>query len=94
MTEKNVKLASIITKFLQKSSFPGVCGFWIDEESLSEDEKIFIYLIIDEEFIKNSNIRQDILANSIKNSVRKKIDEFLGEELVVLGSIVKNCQNL
>lgn len=94
MLEKNKKIAKIITVYLQKTSFPGVCGFWIDEESLLEDDKIFIYLILDEFFIKNSNIKPDHLVIGMKNRVKRKIDEFLGEELVVIGSIVRNCESI
>lgn len=93
MHEKNRKIAKILSKFLEKTSFAGVCGFWIDEESLEEDEKIFIYLILDEQFIKNSNVRPDILATSMKNSVKRKIDQILGEEIVTIGSIVRDCEN-
>lgn len=92
MFEKNKKIAKIISTYLQKTSFPGVCGFWIDEESITEDEKIFIYLILDETFIKNSNVRPDHLAIGMRNRVKRKIDEFLGEELVNVGSIVRNCE--
>lgn len=94
MHEKNKKIAKILSKFLEKTSFPGICGFWIDEESLDEDEKIFIYLILDEQFIKNSSMRPDILATSMKNSVKRKIDQILGEDLVRMGSIVRDCENL
>ena len=94
MIEKNKKIAKVLTKILEKKSFPGVCGFWIDEDSLNEDDKIFIYLVIDSEFVRNSNIRQDILVTSMKNSIRKKIDQILGEEIVKIGSYVRNCENI
>jgi hypothetical protein len=94
MSEKNKSIAKVLTKFLEKKSFPGVCGFWIDEESIAEDEKIFIYLILDESFIRYSSIKPDILATSMKNSVKRIIDQILGEDLVRMGSIVRDCENL
>lgn len=91
MSNKLERKVNILNKFLEKLDLYGVCGFWVDSEETDEGDSISVYIVIDEEFIKNSSARPDHLALGIRNKVKNKIKDYLGFDNIYVGSMAKKC---
>ena len=91
MSNKLERKVNILNKFLEKLDLYGVCGFWVNSEETDHGDSISVFLVIDEDFIRNSGVRPDHLGRGIRTKVSNKIKDFLGFENIYVGSIAKKC---
>ncbi len=91
MSNNLERKVNILNKFLEKLDLYGVCGFFVDSEETDQGDSISVYLIIDEDFIRNSGARPDLLGRGMRAKVKNKINDFLGFENIYVGSFAKKC---
>jgi hypothetical protein len=84
---------NLIKKFLEKLTFPGICGFWVDGDD--QDDLISVYIIIDNDFIfgTRTQAHPTHIVRGMKLRVKNKIKDFLDIDVYV-GNIVKDCNKL
>ena len=83
------KTISLIEKFMQNLDIEGICGFWIDEE-LDIDDKIWVYIVLDLDWIKSANTKPEFIAKRMRLGVQQEIKKFLGLDVMV-GSTSRVC---
>lgn len=68
----------------------GICGFWIDNE-LDEHDNLWVYLILDIDWISQMQTKPQFVANRMRNGVKEEIKKFLNLNVMV-GSVAKKCE--
>jgi hypothetical protein len=80
----------ILEKFLETIELPGVCSFSVLEDYLG----LQVIVIIDEEFLRRSQMRADFLAKGIRTRIKREVQNFLGLDNIYIGSTAMKCNKL
>lgn len=87
--ENRQQIIKILNNFLENYNMEGVCGFWLEEERGDEDE-IWVYMIIDLDFIKKLQLIPNLIGSGLRNKLKKAIKDYTGFDVQV-GSTSKKC---
>jgi len=82
----------LVHKLMETHSIDGICGYLINEEEGENNNFIAIYLIFDEDQIREGLI-DSVQINRKRNTLKSKIENMFGF-YVYVGSISKKCDNL
>lgn len=75
----------ILESFLDKVNMPGVCGFFIPEDSDS------VMIIMDLSWLKSVQANPNHIGIGMRKTLKDKIEKYLGFNVYVGSTTVKNC---
>lgn len=81
----------ILKLFLETYEVDGVCGFFIDDEENSEDDRLAVYMIIDENWLKQTQTKPGFVGKRMRDGIQEEIKKWLGIDVYV-GSTVRKCE--
>jgi hypothetical protein len=81
------KTVRALETFLSELEVDGVCGFFVDPD---HDGQVKVVVILDIDFIQNSNTKPEFVARMFRNGVKNEIQKWLGIDVYV-GSTAKKC---
>lgn len=84
------KTKKLLELFLSQKEIDGVCGYIIDDEFNEDDERLAVYVIIDQDYLMAANTIPSYISRMIKGGVEKEIKKWLDLDVYV-GSTVKKC---
>lgn len=84
------KTLDLIKQFMENLDVEGICGFWVDydEEDILQD--IWVYIILDLDWLEEIPTKRDFVAKRMRLGIRDEIKKWLDLDVKV-GSISKKC---
>jgi hypothetical protein len=84
--DKHQKTISLLEAFLSDKVVDGVCGYMV----IPDEDSIQVIVILDIDYIQNSNTKPGFAAKMIRNGVKQEIKKWLNLDVYV-GSTAKKC---
>ena len=88
--DKHQKTISLLETFLSDKLVDGVCGYMVDSNN---EDSIQVFVILDIDYIQNSNTKPGFVARMIRNGVRLEIKKWLNLDVYV-NSTTKKCDSV
>lgn len=76
----------VLESFLDKIKMPGICGFFIPEDSDS------VMIVMDLSWIKSVQVNPTHLAVGMRKRLKEKIKDYLNMNVYVGSTVVESCQ--
>lgn len=90
--DNHQKTINLLEKFLSNLDVEGICGYWVDPE-IDVHSNYMVYVILDSDYIKNSNTKPGFIARMFREGVKKEIKKWLDLDVQV-GSTSKKCDSI
>jgi hypothetical protein len=86
--DKHQKTISLLEAFLSDKVVDGVCGYMVIPDD--DEDSIQVIVILDIDYIQNSNTKPGFVEKMIRNGVKQEIKKWLNLDVYV-GSTSKKC---
>jgi hypothetical protein len=86
--DKHQKTISLLEAFLSDKVVDGVCGYMVIPDD--DEDSIQVIVILDIDYIQNSNTKPGFVEKMIRNGVKQEIKKWLNLDVYV-GSTTKKC---
>ena len=87
--EDNLK--RVLESFLVKVEMPGVCGFFLTEDS--ENKVLEVVIIFDLDWIESVKSNPVHVAKGMKKRLKDKIENYLGLNIHISSMAKRNCSS-
>jgi hypothetical protein len=89
--DKHQKTISLLEAFLSDKVVDGVCGYMVIPDD--DEDSIQVIVILDIDYIQNSNTKPGFIEKMIRNGVKQEIKKWLNLDVYV-GSTTKKCDTV